>query len=314
MKQKKYILLILLAGFLIRCGGSATGGSEFGNPSRTLKGVVASEANPSGSLARKATSAHDDCPADTVVLTNSLLTTVSLDVNSDCSFDDSVSIDQGYEVSFYKDDIFVANLEATNGPDVLPTSVIYVSDGSTDIDLGTIIISGTRAIPENEPSHQNDRDDDGINDFDDDDDDEDGVGDDDETDCDLDGFSDDDDEDSSCEESESGGEGEASSLNTVLEVSPRNNSVAVDLDKEIEIRFGCDLKSASVTSSTLSISSGSDTVLCDFEVDGDEVQCKHETDLFLPNRTYTAVLDGIRCFDNTVISTITWSWTTSVDD
>lgn len=306
MKQKQYILLIVFSLFLIHCGGSAIGGSEFGNPARGLKGLVVSAAT--GSLALKQNAANSNsCPADMVILTDSLLNTVSLEINSDCSFDDSIDVNQAYDVSFYKNDVFVASLEVTNGSSTLTTSIIYIADGSSDVDLGTITISGDKAIPENEAATQSDRDNDGVDDFDDDDDNNDGVNDEDETDCDLDGFFDEDDNSSEC--ASDSNENSSGTNSTVLEVAPRNNSVDVNLDKEIEVRFGCDVKASSVTSSTLSITSNTETILCSFELDGNELQCQHDDNLFVSGHLYSATINGIKCVDGTVINTVTWSWT-----
>lgn len=159
----------------------------------------------------------------------------------------------------------------------------------------------------NEPAKQNDRDGDGVNDFEDTDDDDDGLSDDEEEDCDLDGFFDDsDDDDSECDVD---GDEETGEL---LEVEPDNNETFVELDEEIEARFDCEIDESTVNATTFSVTSATDTITCsfDFSGSGEKIECEHDDDEFLPGTVYTATVDGVKCVDGTVVETESWSWTT----
>ncbi len=307
------VLLILLSA-LPACGGSgssATGGSEFGNPTRGLTGIVTSGAG--GALTKALTSS---CPADSVIATNSTAETTSVAVNDDCSFDLSLETEMAYVLSFTQGSQFVATLIVDNNTGLLNTQTIYLAPGDTTVDLGTIVISNGQATPEHQPAEQNDRDGDGINDFDDDDDDDDGISDVDETDCDLDGFEDDDDSDNSTCGSgsgggSSGGSGGASDT-SIIQVSPSDGAEHVLLTEQISVRLNCPVDQSTVTNDTFNVSSETDTLLCDFNFSdsGQTIECRHDSQDFLSDTEYSVVIDGITCEDGTPIAARDWSWST----
>lgn len=297
------------------CGGNAEGGTEFGNPTRSLIG----ELDPSdGGLS--------SCPADRVIATDTAGETTQTDVRSGCSFELPLTPDRSYVISYTLEDQFVATLIFQSSVSSLTSSVLFVSSGSTGIDLGKITFDNGKASPEKNPVAQNDRDGDGDDDLDDEDDDNDSTPDEEEEDCDLDGYLDDDDE-SECEEEEDEeegdnggddeedeGEGEAEQPR-VLEVTPRNGETHVDLDDEIRLRFGCAIDESTLTAGTFTVTAQNDTVTCEFDLDdsGDRVDCEHEEDPFLENRTYTATVAGMKCEDGQTIAATSWSWTTEED-
>lgn len=191
--MKRLLLCIFfLTGIalLSSCGGNAEGGTEFGNPTRSLVGEL--DATMGG---------LSSCPADRVMATDIAGQTTQTDVRADCSFSLSLTLNRSYVISYTLEDEFVATLIFQSGTSSLTSSVLFVSSGSTSIDLGTVTFDNGKASPEKNPVAQNDRDGDGDNDLDDEDDDNDNIPDEDEEDCDLDGHLDDDDE-SECEEEE----------------------------------------------------------------------------------------------------------------
>lgn len=328
----KAILVILLSFSLLlsACGGSAQGGSEAGNPpdvsARSVEGTV-----PAASSSVSAR-AGIPCAVDTVIATDSAAQTISADVESDCSFSLSLSVDKAYSIGFVLDDVFVAAMIFNNNDASLSSAVFVVSAGETAINLGLVTISGAVATAEMEPASQNDQDEDGVDDFDDDDDDDDGKADDDEEDCDLDGYKDDYDEDSSSCEDDSGDDspddnggnddsGEDTSAALVLEVDPRNDtdlsSGDVDLEEEVEVRVSCEIDSATLGDETFQIVSELGVAIeCQFDVSGSgaEISCEHEDDLFLPDTIYTATISGLQCADGRTIETASWSWVTSNEE
>lgn len=312
MKKFFYTSLIGIALLSHACTSTpaADGGSEFGNPTRPVTGRLTTA---SEGLALK--SAVTDCPADTVIATDSLAQTVSASVETDCSFTLSLTVGKAYVISFSLGDVFVATLVLNNSPATLSSKTIIISEGESAIDLGMITISGKKALPESQAALQNDQDANGTSDFDDADDDGDGVPDEEEEDCDLDGFIDDYDDDiSTCEDN---GDDETDTAR-VVEVNPEND---VDLDDEEEFaelndavraRLNCEVDQSTVTETTFTVASGTHTVACVFEFSGsgERIECGHGDDAFLPDTVYTATINGVACLDGRVVKATTWRFRT----
>lgn len=307
-----FSLTIPLSLSLTSCGG-ASGGSEFGNPTRAVTGAVAttslSENTPLSFLISNAM-ATETCPADAVIATDSQGEATTVTVEIDCSFSLDLTVNKAYAVSFVLNDEFVATLYVRNSSTGLKSSVFVLSDGETDIDLGDVIISDGEADPENDPAEQCDVDDDDIDDYDDTDDDGDGVLDDDEGDCDLDGYDDGyDEEDDTCDTGE--GDGDAV-VGTILDVYPENEAEYIWLDEFVEVAFDCEINQDSVTAETFRVESDADAIACEFNFSESDsvVSCDHSDQGFLPATTYTATIDGVTCVDGTGVSVETWSWST----
>lgn len=196
-----FFRILVVALIFASCGGgNSTGGAEAGNPpSAGIRAVTGTL--PQSSIA-------ETCPADAVVATNSRAEATMADVESDCSFSLNLATGKAYTLGFVLGDEFIASMIFNNGSGMSGSMVMMVSEGDNPIELGLITFTNGNAFPGNEPSRQNDRDEDGRNDFEDEDDDDDDIADDeDNEDCDMDGFSDDMDEDRSfCEEEGSEGE------------------------------------------------------------------------------------------------------------
>ncbi len=315
--MKKFISfcgLGLMLLMLNRCGSnSAEGGSEFGNPSRLLKGTVV--AGTSSSLQKGVMKAANSfsCPADTVIATGSLAQTTTASISADCSFSLPLTVATAYSVSFTlgespSGDSFVATLIVRSSSSSLSSNVFVISTSASDMDLGTITIIDNEANPEIEPVSENDQDGDGINDFNDTDDDGDGILDNSEGDCDLDGYNDDYDQSDACDS----GNGNDSNTSEITEVSPQNGDDFVSLDSEIDALFDCEIDEASVTADSFLIESDSEVIACTytfFESDS-VVLCDHSDHDFLPSTVYTATVDGVVCADGSAVTAQSWSWTT----
>lgn len=188
----KLYLVLFLALVILSCGSSSgtlndsdnnlIGGTEVGNPPdlekvREIKGQL------DGSI---------DCIANRVVVKDTSGFERSFPIDKDCGFDFELKTGKAYSLSFYDDDELIMVLTFHDGHR-RNQEYFYLSDGEDTLDLGIIIQSEEMGISSENPASQNDRDRDGINDFEDSDDDNDGVLDEFEEDCDQDGIDDDDD-------------------------------------------------------------------------------------------------------------------------
>jgi hypothetical protein len=323
--------LFLLTFLLISCGGenytSSLGGAEIGNPStptREVSGLIAG----------------DTCVADEVVATDSSNQSTRDDIDQNCAFNLTLTTSKAYNLSFNKESNFVASMVFDGGSSGLESPSFYLSESENQVDLGEIIIEGNEAYPTHQPSLQNDRDQDGINDFEDEDDDNDGKNDDLEIDCNLDGFldededeceeennileneninddqieNDDDDEDNDeNEEDENQNSGSENGQNRTLEVIPRNQSNHVNLDKVVKVRMGCKLNPQSLDENSFSIQANDEVVFCQPELKANnmQVECRIEGG-FIPASEYHINLSGMECFDGEVIPEINWQFETDV--
>lgn len=312
--KKYYIIACLLLWnstfFYCSCSGLAEGGSEFGNPTRQLQGTVVGSGESNLRKTYLNQTEGNDCPANQVTATDSQdQTTTTEIVQENCSFEMELTANKSYEVNFMRDDEFVATLFVKKNPSALDSTVFFIAEASTPMDLGDVEIENDNALPENQPASQNDQDDDGTDDFTDEDDDGDGLFDDVEEDCDLDGFLDDYDQNiETCEPTEDEGEEEI----IILEVSPSNEDTFVALDAEIWARFDCVVDPESVSDETLTIESDTDSVSCEFDFSetGDIVTCTHGDQDFMPDTVYIATVTGVLCEEGTEITSSDWSWTT----
>lgn len=323
MKMKiKILVLFILFQSLVACGvENSLGGTEAGNPpigSRTVSGQVSQSVS---NLGRSLLVQIASCPVDTVIAVDSLAQTTIAELDDSCSFSLSLTINKAYAISLVKDDVFVASLVFYNTSRSLESTVMVVGDGSLEISLGLITISGNKATPQNQPASQNDRDDDGSSDYDDEEDD---------LDCDLDDYPDGYDEDEVCDDDDDNEEdGDDSSENTsgtseenafVLEVVPKNDSNLSDEqglvspDEDIEVRFSCTIDTDSVNAETFAISDDNGNVLmCEFEYSSSNTRIKCEHDGMEVNTNYTATIDGILCADESFVRATTWNWRTEGD-
>lgn len=319
-------IVLLIAGFFsvalgfVACGSkmSATGGAEIGNPAkRFITGTLVTSSTPAQLMAE---SNGPNCEADGLIATDSLAQATSAVLATDCSFEIELTINKSYVLSFVLNDTFVATLVFSQGSSTLASSMLVVSSGDSAIDLGAITLAGKIASATNNPYTQSDQDGDGVNDFNDDDDNNDGTPDGQELDCDLDGYLDYLDEgDEECEDDddtddEADDEAEEGSP-IIYEVRPRNQATNVDLEVELEVRTGCTLDAGSINNTTISVTSSTDTIDCQFELESSDTRVTCESDdVFSANTVYQVQLEGVLCLDGDPLPPTTWSFTTAADD
>lgn len=316
MKKSIYILFILPLLFLA-CGN--LGGSEAGNPpssNRNVIGNLTSTASTSTSSFSRSTlrASSDNCEADLVIAYDSTGDFVEAEAESDCSFDLDLVAGKGYEVEFYLNSIFVADLVFNNDDSSFESPVMIISGGEDAINLGQITFVGFQAFPEFEPATQNDQDGDGVFDFEDEDDNGDGTFDVDESDCDLDGFIDDFDDFFSdgfnCDDDDD------SAVPEVLDINPWDRDSYVPLDELVMALFSCDINFDTVSTSSFKITDPlNNTISCNYSLDGgDVVVCEHDSDLFADDTEYTLTISGILCEDETIIPSVSITWNTGQGD
>jgi hypothetical protein len=296
------------------CGTGATGGSEAGNPSRSVIGSLA-VSEPAALSLDQAAVTETGCPADTVVAVDSRKQEQSFEVASDCSFALDLFFHKAYSIRFRLDDVDVGGMLFQNSPDRFPAPVMEVAEQEGDLSLGLIVVNDGQSKPENEPAAQNDADLDGLPDFVDTDDDNDGVLDVDEPDCDLDGIIDDfDDNNSDCPLLV------AAPDNKVLEVLPRNGS-GIDTPQEsgqtevdVQARFSCELDIDSVNDATFLITAqdAPDSYLkCDLTLSDSNTSVTCLPEGLVPDTVYTAKIQSVRCSDGSALASTTWTWKTA---
>ncbi|MBI2345663.1 MAG: hypothetical protein HYV03_01985 [Deltaproteobacteria bacterium] len=300
--QSSRIIIIMgpVLLWLATAGCGAAGGSEAGNPTRTLNGSVGLKSTGSG------------CEADQVITTNAANETLSATVASDCTFTLSVKSNRVYRLDLLSANTHIGSLETDPGPGRFPSPVVHVMGADTSLDLGELRITDGIATPSKEPAKQEDADDDGVNNFADADDDADGVADGDEEDCDLDGILDDFDLDTAtCG-------GKVGNIR-VFEVLPRSGEgsgglrAKAKLTQPIRVRLSCRVALASVTATTFQVAPADDPasgLSCLLAVDASdkEIRCDHAG--MAPTTLYRASLDGVQCEDGTTAPTTSWTWMT----
>ncbi len=325
MKNFKFLFagLWLVVGLVLAMAGcGATGGSEAGNPSRSVAGLVASD---SGSSALQTLVA---CPADTVVIRNAFSEERRVAIAQDCSFRLSLPAhNDAYTVSFLSGPSVVSSAIFQNSPDRFPQPVFVVSEAAAEMNLGSFVLNQSSITPENPPAAQNDWDHDGIVDYDDNDDDGDGVADKDERDCDLDGIIDDLDTDAaSCAANI------ITALQTPLEVLPHAGAGLADDQKvvttqAVRVRFSCPLDVDSLTSQSFVVTvpelqqyiscvpSSADLLAPAgggsgfFNANSNILTCNYDGEL-KSDVVYTAILQGLSCEDGTPLPDFSWQWKT----
>ena len=134
---------------------------------------------------------NNECVASEVFSYDVVGNIVSAQVEDDCSFFMEVTIDKLWGM-LLRTNRFDIKVQFQNGAYFDESDYYYVSAGDETIELGLVTINNITAFPQNQPAQQNDRDNDGINDYDDNDDDDDNILDTAENDCDEDGIIDDD--------------------------------------------------------------------------------------------------------------------------
>lgn len=296
-----------LFGLLTACG---IGGSEAGNPAmvRGVQGQIA-QTTPAALIQ---SAVIDNCSSDAILAVDSQGREMTAALQTDCSFRIELPVDTAYHILVVAGDVTVAAMQFQNDEQLFPAPVMIVAEDSDDIDLGAIHISDGVALPEQEPSLQNDLDGDGISDFYDRDDDNDGIADVDEADCDLDGIIDDFDEDADeCQDVSS------LQLAKIKEVFPRNgtgltaDTEAVPTDTIIMVRLNCHILEELLTPETFRVRAFGDEVDCDYVFTSgvNELECRPRQGM-LPAMVYTATIDGLRCNDRRWVETKSWSWRT----
>lgn len=311
---------LMIAGMIgiTACQGSSTSGSATSSSdTRALTGSVSSAETTNSNSSFLQNDSSLDCEADQILATDSTGESLSTDVDANCDFSISLILGKSYNISFLKNSEFIASLIFSRRLNGDTTSTIPVSEGTGAIDLGSIIFSGNVASPEQNPLHHCDFDGDGISDYDDDDDDGDGTYDDNESDCDLDGF--DDDFDLSSDDSCLPGGGNSSLGGLILRVKPFDGAPDVDLDKDVRIDVGCRLDRTTVTNDTVIVMDADlNQMTCDLRVEPehfhDKIVCRHRDEPFTANTTYTVTLDGLYCDDDTQIETVSWNFSTELQD
>lgn len=311
-----------LASTLILMSACSNLTNSTANSKRTITGNVSNASTASlnpALLTRTAFAAESDtstCVADALIATDVSGNTVVSSVDDVCDFSLDLDVNTPYVISLTENGGFVAILIFDSGVTGFTSSVLTLSELSSIVDLGQIIINGTTATPENNPLSYSDLDDDGENDLIDNDDDDDGVFDHEERDCDLDGFLDDDDHEYSEDHSDvcSSAEGEF-----VTRVKPYDEGESVDLDKEIKIYTSCALDETSVSEATVVVSSeAGDVLTCNFEINSDdehnEVKCSHEETPFVADTVYTVSVEGLKCADGTDVTATAWTFSTEASD
>jgi hypothetical protein len=320
----KNLRFVLTALFLLAAGcGSATGGSEAGNPSRSVAGLVVSD---SGSSALKTQTLS--CPADAVVIQNTASQDRRVSIAQDCSFQLSLpALDDAYTMYFLHGEAVVSSAMFQNSPDRFSEPIFVVSEASTAMDLGRFVLNQETVAPESPPAAQNDRDQDGIADYEDLDDDNDGVTDKDERDCDLDGIIDDFDVDADLCDGNL-----VTALQTVLDVFPHADAGVTDnqkvpTDTEVRARFSCPLYAGSIDSESfvLSVPAHKESFSClpsnnsfspstdtsgFLNEDLDALTCIHAGGLEAAT-IYEARIQGLICIDGTPLPGVVWQWKTS---
>lgn len=302
---------LVLVFFLGVGGCSANGGSEAGNPSRSVVGML----SPISQTASLEVDEAFSCPADTVVAIDSRLQERPFSVQADnCSFSLELFNNEAYAIRFRLGDLDVGSMIFQNSPDRFPSPVMELSQESSEIALGEIEIDDGQSKPENEPAAQNDADQDGEPDLMDVDDDNDGILDVDEPDCDLDGILDDyDDQNTDCSIPQ------LPPANTVLEVLPRNGAGtttpedAVLFDRPVEARFSCEIDPQSLNPETLMIAAkdAPGTLLrCAFTLSEGGTMASCIPQDLVPDTTYETTIQSVRCKDGSSIASTTWGWRT----
>ena len=309
------IFFFLQILFLTSClTSNSIGGTEVGNPDSIVVSGDVSSSSTSSSTAflRQQNSGQSNCLSDTVFALDSSGNETQSSVDENCNFRMSLTSGAGYEFYFTFEEEFVASMFFVVNSENDESNTVVLS-GNEDFDLGLISFASGRCSPQNDPYRTNDRDGDGIFDFDDDDDDDDGIFDILEEDCDFDGFFDDFDDEDACEFVEAD-ENEES----VLDVFPRDDSDFEDNDKlvrltdDVRFRVSCRIDTDTITSENIRIVSGSDEIACDFSTNSSQnrIECEHDNDPFLPDSIYTVTIENLRCDNGNSIENAEWSFVT----
>jgi hypothetical protein len=282
-------LTILNLLLITQCGTSSDnllGGSEVGNPPDVLtRNLVGQVATSSSSVAlTKYTSINAEvitCAVDTIVAIDSADVSSEIALEEDCTFTLELNFNLPYKVHFLLGGEILAYMYFENAPGLIQ-NFFYLSNGETDVDLGTITFdfATQQAFPENEPALQNDADNDGVSDYDDDDDDGDGIADSLEEDCDEDGFPDAFDEDtSSCiEETEDTDTDDDGVENTADNCPDTSNADQTDTDGDGEGDACDDIDGDSILDVTDNCITVSNTDQEDENEDGVGDECDMDSD------------------------------------
>lgn len=313
-----FVLTTLLFLFLlVGCRKTENlGAFEAGNPPpkpRQITGQVEEE-NNSDSSSKLVKEIEVNCKANSVVAVDSQEETSSTEISEDCTFELTLQTGNAYTLQFYKDNSFLANLQYEVSSELFQTSVLFISDGDSKIDLGFITFENNIAYASTSPSSQNDQDQDGTPDHEDDDDNNNGIPDEEETDCDYDGIIDFYDQDtSSCDEKPTDSE----TIVAIKEVLPRHGSgtnllnIYVGTTDVIAFRTTCKIDPNTVNNTTFKVTSEfGDEISCHYNYSESQkaVYCEHSLDPFLTDTNYNAEISQIQCDDGQLIEEMGWEW------
>lgn len=287
----KIYLILFAALFGTACG---IGGNLSGSSSKTMTGNVDTAAS-SGLMSQ---SLADSSEAIIIKATSASGAEVSTTADASGGFTLTLDADTTYVVSVWQGDDLVGTLTFDISADGdFTTTAFKVDDDDGEITLGAIIcVNGACRASEN-PLRFNDRDGDGINDFEDTDDDGDGVNDDSEEDSDNDGIFDDDEADDDDDDQPT-----SVSECKVIRVRPFNGETGFDIDHKVRVRFNAEIDTSTVTSDSFYITYGGINVVAGeitfHEEDGSVVnELRLEPTLPLLSLTeYTYhVTDAVQC-------------------
>jgi hypothetical protein len=136
------------------CGTGANGGSEAGNPSRSVMGALAAvePAALSVDQASNAVSTDTGCPADTIVAIDSRKQEQKFKIESDCSFAIDLFFNKAYSIRFRLEGVDVGGMLFQNSPDRFASPVMELADQPDSLSLGLIVVNDGQSKPENEPT------------------------------------------------------------------------------------------------------------------------------------------------------------------
>ncbi len=188
-------LAIISMGLLSACGSATTGGTGTTTLTKTLSGQIG--ANTQNVLSSQS-SMEFATADDTIVIRAIAASGAAVDavMNSDGTFELDLEVNRTYTLSLFSGDTLLGVLSFdvdAEGSD--ETTAFKVDDSDVTMELGEIECEDGVCRAEINPLTYNDRDDDGVSDYDDSDDDNDLIDDDSESDSDDDGVCDDDESD-----------------------------------------------------------------------------------------------------------------------
>ncbi len=196
MKRVSSILLIVTALLALAACQAPGNGSSFDQTNITEAGNPPTPKKVRKVVGQLPVDEDGGCTADSALSADTRFITKVATIDADCQFEFDLATGKAWSLKFSLASNESVRLFFANGSDL--SAFYFLSDSNMSVDLGSISFTGNFASAQNEATAQNDRDGDGMSDFDDQDDDNDGIADADEPDCDNDGIIDDFELDLSC--------------------------------------------------------------------------------------------------------------------